>query len=127
VEIALLLLAVAFLNAKRSAPPAPHPAAAPAPPPAPHPAAPPAAAVVPLHPGELLTPGATYGATIKLTGIEAMLGTASAVKSKLEAAGFRDVAVADKGGGNFDAHGAWGGAAVPAKLPPQVTAVWRTS
>jgi hypothetical protein len=82
---------------------------------------------VPVHPGDQLVPGAGYRATIKLTGIEAMLGTAGAVKSKLEAAGFRGVGVQAKGGGAFEASGTWGGAAVAAKLPPQVVAVWRVS
>lgn len=80
---------------------------------------------IPVHPGGQLVPGAAYHATIKLTGLEAMLGTAAAVKSKLEGAGFRGVSVSDKGGGAFEARGTWGGAAVAAKLPPQVVAVWR--
>lgn len=89
------------------------------------PAPPPPADGVPVHPGDQLVPGANYRATIKLQGLEAMLGTAGAVQSKLEAAGFRGVRVTSKGGGAFDASGTWGGAAVAAKLPPQVVAVWR--
>jgi len=79
-----------------------------------------------LKPGDLLIPGASYRATIELTGLEATFGTSGAVQSKLEAAGFKGVAVVDHGGGSFEATGTWGGAAVPAKLPEQVKTVVRT-
>lgn len=55
-----------------------------------------------------------------------MFGTASAVKGKLEGAGFSEVVVTDKGDGAFTATGKWGGAAVAAKLPSQVVSVVRT-
>lgn len=111
-ELLLLLLLVLIGGAKRKAAVTP-PAAAPA-------------SGAPLQPGDLLVPGASYRATIALTGIEAMFGTAAAVKAKLQAAGFKNVNVDDKGGGSFEATGQWGGAAVAAKLPPQVKSVVRT-
>lgn len=67
-----------------------------------------------------LVGGQAYEARIKLTGIEATFGTAGAVKSKLIAAGFRDVTVADNKGGNFTARGTWGKVSTRAKLPSQV-------
>lgn len=70
-----------------------------------------------------LVGGQTYEASIRLSGIEATFGTASAVKSKLVAAGFRDVTVADHKGGNFTARGTWGKVSTRAKLPAQVKAV----
>lgn len=87
-------------------------------------AAPPAAApAAPAGEGIDLVQGQGYEARIKLAGLEATFGTASAVKNKLVAAGFRDVSVTDKNGGNFEARGIWGRATTRAKLPAQVKEV----
>ena len=110
----LLLLIVALMVGTKAATAKRAPAPA---------AAPPTAA--PLAPGDLLVPGASYRAEIKLTGIEAAFGTAPMVQAKLEEAGFQGVTVDAKGDGAFEATGKWGGGAVAAKLPPQVTSVWK--
>lgn len=110
-----MLLVMLLVSSKRKAP-----AATTAPK-----AAPAAAGGTKLSPGDHLAHGAHYHATIKLSGVEAMFGTASAVKSKLEGAGFTDVAVTDRGGGAFEATGVWNGGDVAAKLPPQVQSVER--
>jgi hypothetical protein len=70
-----------------------------------------------------LQQGQGYEARIKLAGLEATFGTASAVRNKLVAAGFRDVSVTDKKGGNFEARGIWDRATTRAKLPAQVKEV----
>jgi hypothetical protein len=86
----------------------------------------PTPATGPVHQGDLLIPGASYRASITLTGLEAAFGTSEAVKAKLVDTGFKNVQVTDHGGGSFEATGQWGGAAVPAKFPEQVTSVVRT-
>jgi hypothetical protein len=67
-----------------------------------------------------LVNGKSYEASIKLVGLEATFGTASAVKNKLSNAGFSNVVVTDNKGGNFIARGTWGKATMTAKLPSQV-------
>lgn len=70
--------------------------------------------------GPNLEPGKHYAATIKLTGLEKSLGSASDVSEQLTKAGFTDVKVTAKGDGVFEATGTWSGAAGPRKLPPEV-------
>jgi hypothetical protein len=120
-EIVFVLL-VLYVIRRRAAAAAPPAARAPSAVPDIKPAPPSGASV---KPGDHLVHGAHYHAVLKLTGVEAVFGSAAAVKAKLESTGFTDVEVVDQGGGNFEARGVWNGGDVPAQLPSQVVSVER--
>jgi hypothetical protein len=83
--------------------------------------------------------GATYYAKIQLTGMESMFGSASAVKGKLEGAGFTSVVVYDdvtkvppifpdrgkySDGSTYWASGVYSGPATTKAMPSEVKRVW---
>jgi hypothetical protein len=83
-----------------------------------------------------LEQGKKYAAKVQLTGLEATFGSAGAVKSKLEAAGFSGVIVQAKppaslpgeapfsDGDTYWALGTWDKPSTTKALPSQVKNVW---
>jgi hypothetical protein len=86
--------------------------------------------------GVTLQSGKKYAAKVQLTGLESTFGTAGAVKSKLEAAGFSGVIVQSTppaalpgetpfvDGDTYWALGTWSKPSTVKPLPIQVKAVW---
>lgn len=97
---------------------------------------PPITSFVPVASPVTLQTGQRYAAKVHLTGFESTFGSASAVKSKLQAAGFSSVIVQSTppaslpgeapfaDGSTYWASGVWSKPPITKSLPSQVKAVW---
>lgn len=72
-----------------------------------------------------LEQGARYRARVELSGMEALLGSSSAVAERFARVGFGEITCQSLGGDAYQLEGTWHGPSGAYPAPAQITRVWR--